>query len=410
MSTLIKNKFVIYLLIYFTFLVSFLLGENSSGGSRNDFFHMQIFQEQISDNIIKGMNFFIDNGQGHSPIFYIIKALSEKLFNKTGSDLLFLSLSFSIPMVFYSILKKKFRGLDKNLLLGISIILYLSPYLRSSAVWATNDNLAILFFALSISKFFTFIKNHEKTKDIFLCFFYIILATYIRQYYIMIILVYFLFLYKNITLKFFIFLSILSFILLIPGFFYTYNYILSNYDYAVKGVGNPDFKINFLIFFNMYLFYILPFFLHHESYKAIRSLYNKKKFYILFLSIIFVLFFFNYNLPYMQFGGGIYYKFFQFLGLDFLFIISAFIGMFLVLFTINLNLKNLLLLIIFFIMLPFSIIYQKYYDPILIIFFFSFLHSKLIMTSIKNKAINIPFIFAYFLLFLTASNIYYLNL
>jgi hypothetical protein len=410
MKIFFRNKYTIYFLIYLTFVASFIFEENSSGGSRKDFFAMQIYYEQISINIIEGINFFIENGQGHSPVFYIIKSIFENSSNKFISDLIFLSLGFLIPIVFYSILKKKFIGCSKDLLFLISLILYLSPYIRSSAVWATHDNLATLFFALSISKFFTFKKNYDKPKDIFLCFFYIILAAYIRQYYIMIILVYFFFLYKNITLKVFISLLTISFILSIPYFLYTYIYLLSNFDYAAKGFAKPDLKINLLIFFNMYLFYILPFFLHHENYKVIKFFYNEKKTYLLSLSVIFVLFFFNYNLPDMKFGGGIYYKLFQFLGLDFLFIISAFIGMFLVLLTINLKIKNLFILVIFFMMLPFATIYQKYYDPFLVIFFFSFLQSDLIDISIKNKAINIPVIFVYFLLFLTASNIYYLNL
>jgi hypothetical protein len=405
-----KNKLLIYFLIYLSFITSFILGENSSGGSQNDSLAMQMYIDQLLVNFKQGIVLFFEEGQGHSPVFYIMKSVLENFFTKIGSDLINLTLGFLIPIVFYSILKKKFIGCSKDLLFLISLILYLSPYIRSSAVWATNDNLATLFFALSISKFFTFKKNYDKAKDIFLCFFYIILAAYIRQYYIMIILVYFFFLYKNITLKVFISLLAISFILSIPYFLYTYIFLLSNFDYATKGFAKPDLKINLLIFFNMYLFYILPFFLHHENYKVIKFFYNEKKTYLLSLSVIFVLFFFNYNLPDMKLGGGIYYKLFQFLGLDFLFIISAFIGMFLVLLTINLKLKNLFILIIFFMMLPFATIYQKYYDPFLVIFFFSFLQSDLIDISIKNKAINIPVMFIYFLLFLTASNIYYLNL
>ena len=70
--------------------------------------------------------------------------LFENFLNKLSSDLIFLTLSFFVPVVFYSILKKQFRGSNKNLLFAISLVLFFSPYLRSSAVWVTNDNLALI--------------------------------------------------------------------------------------------------------------------------------------------------------------------------------------------------------------------------------------------------------------------------
>ena len=409
MKIFLRNKYIIYFLIYLTFITSFIFEENSSGGSRKDFFAMQIYYEQISINIIEGINFFIENGQGHSPVFYIIKSIFENSLNKFISDLIFLSLGFLIPLVFYSILKKKFRGLNKNLLLCISIILYLSPYLRSSAAWATNDNLAVLFFILSISKFFTFKKNLYNSKDIFLCFFYIIIATYIRQYYIMIILIYFFLLYKNVNIGLSIYLILFISILLIPGFLYTHNYFLINFDYATKGFAKPDFIFNFLIFFNMFLFYIFPFFFSFESYKIIKNFYLSQKFLLLFLSVAFVYIFFNYNLPENQFGGGIHYKIYQFLDSKLFFISTAFVGLLLALSTINLNLRNFLILVTFFLMFPFAIIYQKYYDPIMIIVFFGLIQSYLIYKKIKLKKINMTLVFIYFFIFLIGSNVYYLS-
>ena len=157
-----KNKLLIYFLIYLTFIASFVFGENSSGGSHRDFLAMQMYLDQISVNFKQGIALFFEEGQGHSPVFYIIKSGLENVFTKTASDVLILTLGFSIPLVFYSILKKQFIGCNKNLLFLISLTLYLSPYIRSSAAWATNDNLGILFFALSISKFLTYKKSQNK--------------------------------------------------------------------------------------------------------------------------------------------------------------------------------------------------------------------------------------------------------
>ena len=118
--TILKNKLVIYFIFYLTFILSFFLGENSSGGSLNDSLIMQTYQDQLGANLQDGIMFFIETKMVHSPVFYIIKSTLENFLNKLTSDLIFLTLGFLIPIIFYSILKKQFRRLDKNLLFAIS--------------------------------------------------------------------------------------------------------------------------------------------------------------------------------------------------------------------------------------------------------------------------------------------------
>ena len=73
MNTYINRKIAIYLLIYISFIISFILGENSSGGSLKDFYQMKTFQAEVSKNISEGISHFIKRGQGHSPIFYVLR-------------------------------------------------------------------------------------------------------------------------------------------------------------------------------------------------------------------------------------------------------------------------------------------------------------------------------------------------
>ena len=307
--SLLKQKPIIYFLFYITFILSFILGENSSGGSLNDSSVMQIYQEQLANNLQNGIIFFIETKMVHSPIFYIIKSTLENFLSKLSSDLIFLTLSFLIPVIFYSILKKQFRGLDRNLLFIISLILYFSPYLRSSAVWATNDNLALLFLVLSLSKLLTYTKKENNNlKDIFLSFFYLIIAVYIRQYYIIIIIVYSVILFKKINIINFFYLILFNSFLLIPWALYTYNYLQFNTDYAVKGFAKPDLIFSPLIFFTMYLFYIFPFFSLSKNYVKIKNIYNEKKLFFFITTIIFTIIFFYYDLPQNKYGGGIIYK------------------------------------------------------------------------------------------------------
>ena len=98
--TILKNKLVIYFIFYLTFILSFFLGENSSGGSHYDSTLTQAYQEQIAESIQNGISYFIENQMPHSPIFYIIKPSLENFLNKLSSDLIFLTLSFFIPVIF----------------------------------------------------------------------------------------------------------------------------------------------------------------------------------------------------------------------------------------------------------------------------------------------------------------------
>ena len=406
--SLLKQKTIIYLLFYITFIFSFIFGENSSGGSLNDSLIMQTYQDQVGANVQNGITFFIETKMVHSPLFYIIKSTLENFLNKLTSDLIFLTLSFLIPIIFYSILKKQFRGLDKNLLFAISLVLYFSPYLRSSAVWATNDNLGLLFFVLSLSKLLTFTKKKDNSlKDIFLSFFYLIIATYIRQYYIIFAVGYVVLLFTKIDIKTFFYIVIFNFFLLIPWILYSYNYLQFNSEYALKGFAKPDLIFSVLVFFTMYFFYILPFFFQSENYTKIKKLYNSKKIFFFIITIIYFLFFLYYDLPQNEYGGGIIYKISQLFDSKLFFMFLSYIGALLILLTINLNFKNFFILFLLCLMFPFAIIYQKYYDPLIIIIFFGMIESNLIFDNISLKKINIVFIFTYFIIFLTSANIYY---
>jgi len=406
--SLLKQKTIIYLLFYITFIFSFIFGENSSGGSLNDSLIMQTYQDQVGANLQNGIMFFIETKMVHSPLFYIIKSTLENFLNKLTSDLIFLTLSFLIPIIFYSILKKQFRGLDKNLLFAISLVLYFSPYLRSSAVWATNDNLGLLFFVLSLSKLLTFTKKKDNSlKDIFLSFFYLIIATYIRQYYIIFAVGYVVLLFTKIDIKTFFYIVIFNFFLLIPWILYSYNYLQFNSEYALKGFAKPDLIFSVLVFFTMYFFYILPFFFQSENYTKIKKLYNSKKIFFFIITIIYFLFFLYYDLPQNEYGGGIIYKISQLFDSKLFFMFLSYIGALLILLTINLNFKNFFILFLLCLMFPFATIYQKYYDPLIIIIFFGMIQSNLIFENISLKKIDITFIFSYFIVFLISVNIYY---
>ena len=102
-----------------------------------------------------GFNLFIDQEQAHFPFFYVIIANLNKLLGKFVIDIFYVLISSLIPIIFYKTLQKKFT-LAKDSLFLLSLIIFLSPNFRSSATWVTTDNLALLFFILSVYNFVIF--------------------------------------------------------------------------------------------------------------------------------------------------------------------------------------------------------------------------------------------------------------
>ena len=160
----------------------------------------------------------------HSPSFYVI---TGKLLNITQNllvvKILYLIISLSLPFLFYLILKEKYHN-DNHLIFYFSLIIFLSPYFRSSAIWLLGDNLSLIFLSIS---FIFFLKFNQKTNNkinAYISIFFLIACCYIR-YYFCILYVYYLFVFfknieKNLFSKFYF-----SFFLTIPAFFYVYHVI-----------------------------------------------------------------------------------------------------------------------------------------------------------------------------------------
>ena len=157
-----KFNFFISVAIFFylSLVIGFFFNENSSGGSHQDFFTTWPLIKEISKDFILGIKFIIDSSLIHFPLHYILSALFFKLLNNVELlRFIFLNISALIPLYFYKCLKFKFK--NTNLIIILSSLIFLSPYFRSSAIWITTDNTAILFFTISIFFFLKIIKENE---------------------------------------------------------------------------------------------------------------------------------------------------------------------------------------------------------------------------------------------------------
>ena len=188
------------------------------------------------------------------------------LFLKLTNNILFIKclyilFSCLLPYIFYLIIKTKYK-INTDYIFIFSLIIFFSPYFRSSAIWLLGDNLSLVFFSLTVLFFLKIENEKENILNYYVCFISLILCCYIRYYYC-IFLIYFLFIfYKKLDFKSFFNILILAFILLIPALVYFY-YVIVNYEFINRflGYGNINYYSNSLIILSIILFYLLPFIL-----------------------------------------------------------------------------------------------------------------------------------------------------
>ena len=403
-----NQKIYFYLFGIFSLVISSIMGENSSGGSKIDNEITRQFIDNFLISFDNGIKYFISTGQVQSPIFYILASFIEKILGFNFFKYSYLFISSLIPAIFYISLKKKFIRINENILFMLSLIIFLSPYFRSSAVWVTTDNFAIIFFILSVSKYLDFeVKNTNK--NILFCIFYISIAVYIRQYYIIFFLFYFLKFLQVLKLKKILNLIFLITIIFIPFVLYYYHFFKANIIDQSFGKNTFDIDIlnNILIFSSLYLFYTMPFYINNltEIKKNIFKNLNK----CLIIFFVFGAIYFYYPIYLNSFGGGVFIKISSILNSKIIFLVSSFLGTLLIL--MNLNKNNFIVYLCLIFAFPTIIIYQKYFDPLLIMTILTLTKGGMFNQILNLNRINLIYIYSYFIFFLIISNLYYsLNL
>ena len=405
-----KNKrFYIYLFCIFTLFISYLLGENSSGGSKIDNIITLQFVENFKYGFSNGLNYFISTQQIHSPIFYFLKAKFLLISNEEIFSLTYLLLSSIIPLFFYKTLKKKFiNSENKNILFAISLLIFLSPYFRSSAVWATNENLALLFVTISLYFFISsFSKLKKKSYYYFISILFLIIASYIRQNYSLLFIFYIIKSFEILERKTIVYIILISLLLSFPALVYVKKIYEFSYNLSTLTL-RPDYLSNSIIYLSIISFYLLPFFWSEKNKNKYKNLILNRKKILLFFSLIVISIFFYSDIERFGLGGGAILKLSKVIGFNFLFLISAILGILLINYYYE-NLSGLLTIILLFLSYPFSILYQKYFDPIFILFFLILSGSKILQDNLEKNRFNIKVLYFYFGAFLFAANYYYLN-
>jgi hypothetical protein len=193
---------------------------------------------------------------------------------------------------------------EKALLL--STIIFVSPYFRSSAIWSTTDNTALLFFLISVFFFLKInkLRNDYKYLYTFLSIIFLSLSALTRFYYITFILYFIFELIKKNDFKYILINGIFSLIIFFPSVAYYFITKKLLHNFMTDNIFN-NIYINISIFF----FYLIPFifFSVEKTFHFLNFLKkNFKK--MLLITIILTIFFSNFDYYNNNYGGGILYQ------------------------------------------------------------------------------------------------------
>lgn len=413
---LLKRNYI-YIIFYISILLSFYFNEDALGGSENDYkFHLQ-FIELFGDNLLNGLLVYGYEGYParNSPTFYIILSFINKFINLEQIRFLNTISALVLSILFYKTLKLNFENIDRNKLKVLSCIIFLSPTVRSIAIWPYPILWSNIFFLLSIY-FFLLLKKNNNSKDIYFCFSSLIFASYLNYTFCVFAFYYLLQILKTKNINYskinlFLFLFCCSIPAILFLFFRDGIHVIGLADgFSLSIYDTLNFSNKILIISSIIFLYLLPFLKLQDFYIEFKNINYKKK--IIFIIIFsFLVFLFDY--PYTNyFGGGIFFKISNLIfGNNILFYLISLISLYII-FKINKDISQitLILILLFLYNLQFTI-YMKYYDPLLIFVIIFLLDQKIIKRFFEKKffleKIYSFFILVYFL-FLIRNNINFL--
>lgn len=405
-----KKEIFFFLFLYITLLTSFFLGENSTGGAISDYINQKKASEDFASKFLKTFFEYDTYNTRHSPVLIIFLSFFEKIkLPDFFIRLIHLHLCLLLPIFFYKCLSFKFDGINKKIFLFLSSIIFLSPTFRSLAIWPDSRLLGLVLFTLSI---YFFLKS-EKGKNFKFAIYNVIslaISAYISPnfsvfsifFFTVFVLTYGFFSKKILTLV------IINLVLALPAFYYLFildiNFLIKaaavDIDDSKRIVFNNLFN-DVLITFSITLFYLIPF-LFLKIIK-INNILNIKN--ILVSIFIFFICVFNFDYNYFYSGGGIFFKlsnfFFQ---NNYLFYLISFFSILTICALFSKNYFSIFLFVIIILNNPQYSIYHKYFDPFLLIVFFTIFSFNIDLNKIFNGK-NHLLIFSYFLIFLIISNL-----
>ena len=419
-TELIKKNYHIstFILLYFSLILGFFLGENTTLGPKFDFNHalkqVELFER---DFLYTFFNYDeIKSPTRISPVFIlIIYSLKKIVLDAEIVRFILLNIIILNQIFFYKCLKICFSKklfIDKKILFLLSCVLFLSPSFRSNAIWPESAMLGLLFFNISLYYFLKFNENIDKISFLYLNIFFLSLSAYIRPSFAIFVIFFFIYSYLRLENKTKIFnIVILNCLLAFPAFYYLF---FLEIFFLSSGVGGDKLDLNYFsklpIILSIIIFHLIPI-LYYKNFFVSNPLskINLNIFFITFLISTFSILYFNYDINFT--GGGILLHLSNFLFLNnVLFLILIPIIIFISLKFIEIDLKkNSLIFLILILMVPQFSVYHKYYDPLVLVLIFSIFNFRINKDFFSKKYMVFLYMFYLTYYVITVVNSYYIK-
>ena len=385
------NNIAFFIFLYLSLIVGFLNGENLNYGSYGDWVGGN--SRPISDFSSNFLYTFLNYGDyshRHSPIYLIFLSLFLDLgFDIDQVRFIHLHLCILLIIIFYKCLKLKFKDINNNYLVALSFIIFLSPTFRSLAIWPDSRIPGLTFFVLTIYFFLKF-KKTSCHKYMWYTSVTLVVSSYISPNFSVFFPYFFYFFLKKVKFKKLIFLVAFNFLASLPILYYIL--VLDvNFLGAGKTPGLNNENINFsfnisdklMIISSIIFFHLSPILMMNKFCKQFLSFLLKKSIILILLTLC-LIYFFNYQLSYS--GGGVFFILSNLLfDNNYLFYVGSFFFIGFVLCIAFLNLNNFFLLLLIIVSNIQNTIYHKYYEPMILIIFFTLIKHPEVENFLKKK-------------------------
>ena len=380
-----------FLFFYLTLVAGFFFGENLNYGSYGDWIGGN--REPIKDfsnNFTYTFLNFDSYGHRHSPVYLIFLSL----FLDLGLDLnqirlVHLHLCISLIIVFYQCLRLLFSNINNDYLFLLSLIIFLSPTFRSLAIWPDSRLPGLIFFVLTIYFFLKFRKT-DNLKYTWYTSISLVVSSYISPNFSVFFVYFFFFFLKKVKFRELSFLLIFNFLASLPILYYIFildvNFLAAG---KTPSLNNESINFNFnlsdnvMIISSIIFFHLSPIVIMDNFFNQFKSFLDKG-FIIMVPLVVCLIYFFNYQLSYT--GGGIFFILSNLLfDNNYFFYIGSFFFISFVLYIASLSLNNFFLLTLLIVSNIQNTIYHKYYEPLVLIMFFTLIKYPGVENFLKKK-------------------------
>ena len=414
----IKKNITIILAIFtiILYFLGFYFREISNGAAHTDFQeHIWPLINDFSESYIDTLKNYISYQEATFPFYHTF----QSLFNPFKTNYIYFTfsntiLNLFILLIFFYYLKKKDLLNKSNLsIIILPFIFLLSPWFRSTSYWSTTENFALFFLIPSCYYLSLLIENKDSNKTNFYLTLFISLAIYSRQQFLFLALTHISILLFLKNYKKFFYTCAYYAIFIIPGL-YTY-YIWDVFNNISNATSASDYISINNIFINipkisiLILFYLIP--ILFLNFNTLIKHINFKNFLIKFVLLIIIESILFKDINYTKFGGGYVIKFNQIFFDNTIYFIILVSSLF---FSIILSLRKLInfnyFILLFFIFLVIGLpkyVYQEWFDPIYLIFYYMLIPKEKLSVLKLDKEKTIYFLYLWEISILLIAIFYY---